>query len=52
MHHDVSFGENLRGYWRSGKENAAHLEYHQYHTGYGSYSTELQIKPSVKTCDC
>ena len=29
----ISCGEKSRGDWRSGKENAAHLGHHQYHTG-------------------
>jgi hypothetical protein len=29
----ISCGEKSCGDWRSGKENAAHLGHHQYHTG-------------------
>ena len=45
----ISWGEKSNGDWRSGKEHAAHLGYHQHHTGHrwGNYFSSMSLPQDV-----
>ena len=46
----ISCGENTCEDWRSGKEHAAHLGHHQYHTGHmwGNYFDSMSLSQNVR----
>ena len=45
----ISYREKLCGDWHNGKEHAAHLGHHQYHTGHrwGNYFNSMSLSRNV-----